>query len=166
MATGNRNFEIIAACLIAHERQLTDYARWLTANDLSAAKDLFQETACRALLNVDKYAGFGYPEAWLRTIMRNIFLNERTGAYGSLKVPAEVADLPIADPSPLPDDAVTLREIEDAIGRLGSDRDKIMMARWIQGYSYAEIADELGLRLGTVKSSIFRLVRLLRAKLK
>ena len=40
------------------------------------------------------------------------------------------------------------------------------MTRWLQGYSYAEIAEELDMKLGTVKSSIFRLKIYIRVMLK
>lgn len=167
MTTKKNSYEIITEYLIAHELQLSNYARRLTSNNTDDAKDLFQETAYRALLNIDKYKEYGYPEAWLYTIMRNIFLNEQNCAYNNQQNSStEISDFPIADTSLLPDEEYSVKEIMTAIGQFRHENDKILMTRWIQGYTYAEIAEELDMKLGTVKSTLFRLIHYLRVLLR
>ena len=53
---------------------LNSFAYNLTKN-VEDAKDLFQETAFRALTNRDKFRTGTNFKAWLFTIMKNIFIN-------------------------------------------------------------------------------------------
>ena len=166
MTTEKNNYEIITEYLIANEAQLTNYARKLAANNSTNAKDLFQETAYRALLNIDKYRGYGYPGAWLYTIMRNIYLNDQNCACNKQQIYTEIADFQIADTALMPDEEYSVREIIAAIEQFKHENDKLLMTRWIQGYTYAEIAEELDMKIGTVKSSLFRLIHYLRVLLR
>src|SRR5438876_11313324 len=60
--------------LLNNAEFLIPFAFTLT-HDQEDAKDLFQETVCRALANKDKYSIGTNIKAWLYTIMRNIFIN-------------------------------------------------------------------------------------------
>src|ERR1700755_95432 len=60
--------------LLKNSDFLKPFAITLT-RDPEVAKDLFQETVCRALANRDKYNFGTNIRAWLYTIMRNIFIN-------------------------------------------------------------------------------------------
>ena len=53
---------------------LNGFAYNLTKN-IEQAKDLYQETAYRALANKDKFRPGTNLKAWLFTIMKNIFIN-------------------------------------------------------------------------------------------
>ena len=53
---------------------LNSFAYNLTKN-MEDAKDLFQETAFRAMTNRDKFRDGTNFKAWLFTIMKNIFIN-------------------------------------------------------------------------------------------
>src|SRR6187397_1088929 len=53
---------------------LHTFAYKLTKNS-EEAKDLYQETAFRAISNVDKFIPGTNLKAWLLTIMKNIFIN-------------------------------------------------------------------------------------------
>src|SRR6188768_1184448 len=55
---------------------LHTFAYKLTKNS-EEAKDLYQETAFRAISNVDKFIPGTNLKAWLLTIMKNIFINNR-----------------------------------------------------------------------------------------
>ena len=54
---------------------LHNFAFKLTKNN-EDSKDLYQETAYRALINQDKFRVGTNMKAWLFTIMRNIFIND------------------------------------------------------------------------------------------
>ena len=54
---------------------LTPFAMTLTKNP-EVAKDLYQETLCKAFAYRDKYEPGTNIKAWLFTIMRNIFIND------------------------------------------------------------------------------------------
>ena len=53
---------------------LKSFAYNLT-KDNEEAKDLYQETAIRAIMNRDKFKAGTNLKAWLFTIMKNIFIN-------------------------------------------------------------------------------------------
>ena len=53
---------------------LNAFAYNLTKNT-EESKDLFQETAFRAMTNIDKFRPDTNLKAWLFTIMKNIFIN-------------------------------------------------------------------------------------------
>lgn len=78
----------------------------------------------------------------------------------------EPAYLFIKDLAPAPDEMYAINEISQAIASIKGDRERTMITRWLQGYSYAEIAQELNMKLGTVKSGIFRLKTYLRVLLR
>ena len=46
--------------------------------------------------------------------------------------------------------------IQQALGKLSSDHRSIIVLRDIEGFSYTEIADVLGISIGTVKSRLAR----------
>ena len=57
---------------------LNAFAYNLTKNT-EESKDLFQETAFRAMTNIDKFRPDTNLKAWLFTIMKNIFINNKWG---------------------------------------------------------------------------------------
>ena len=61
---------------------------------------------------------------------------------------------------PTPEQALQTKEQEQAIvealGKLSSDHRSIVILRDIEGFSYNEIADVLGISIGTVKSRLAR----------
>lgn len=138
-------------------------ARALTRRPDEAA-DLVQETCLRALRAEHRLdlRPFGV-RPWLLTILRNVFLNQR----GSLRRrgPALPPDdrLPAAPSSearPAPDGAFDWEQID---GRLkaavqalpGRHRD-VLLRRAVEGRSYAGIAAELDIPVGTVMSRLHR----------
>ena len=157
--------DAIGRYLVEHEQELYSFAKRLTRYNIADAKDLCQETACRALSNAALYKERGSIGSWIYTIMYHIFQNERKRC-SKLATDAELSDFPIKDLAPAPDEIYSINEIAQAIASISCERERILMTRWLQGYSYAEIAEELDMKLGTVKTSIFRLKTYMRVMLK
>ena len=63
----NNNFQQLSAVLHSFAYNLT--------KDREGAKDLYQETAIRAITNRDKFNPGTNFKAWLFTIMKNIFIS-------------------------------------------------------------------------------------------
>lgn len=139
-------------------KTLNNFALGLT-RDIEDAKDLYQETAFRALSNRDKFQPGTNFKAWLITIMKNIFINNyRRKIKGGI----------VNDNS---ENQYYLNSINNSIGNSAEsdmmmselnamvesldDSLKIPFLRYFNGFKYQEIADELNLPLGTVKSRIF-----------
>lgn len=137
---------------------LHSFAYNLTKNT-EDAKDLYQETAYRAMTNMDKFRAGTNFKAWLFTIMKNIFINnyrKRTKSNTIIDSTDNLYFLNSGDVS-ISNHAETnmlMDELTSMIEHLdGSIRVPFMMH--YQGYKYQEIADYLDLPLGTVKSRIF-----------
>lgn len=137
---------------------LNNFAYSLT-RDSEDAKDLYQETAFRALSNRDKFQPGTNFKAWLITIMKNIFINNyRRKVKGG--VINDHSDnqyyLNSLNNSVLnrADSDIMMKELNEMVDSL-DDSLKIPFVRYYHGYKYQEIADELKLPLGTVKSRIF-----------
>jgi len=128
-------------------------------NDFNDAEDLFQETAYRAFKYKDMFRDETNLKAWIMTIMRNIFIND----YRKRKKNRTLSDWTNTDylinsgkhtTGNSGEVNMAVEEIEGVISKL----DDIIGAPFkmrSMGYKYQEIADQLGLPLGTVKSRIF-----------
>lgn len=145
------------AVLIAHERSLKGYALKLTKNP-DDASDLVQETFLRAILNKDKYNDDNI-EAWLTTILRNIFINNHTklSNKNSVKGALNGEDNAIVNTYGHHETAeqhLNICDISKCVANLSEDL-LMPMKMFVCGYKYKEIADETHIPIGTVKSRIF-----------
>lgn len=130
---------------------LKPFAITLT-HDQETAKDLCQETLCKALSHRDKYNPGTNIKAWLYTIMRNIFINDYRRASRK-KVIMEEVKLSVDGYVASADKNVILKEINTAIYNLPVIF-KTACLLYLQGYKYQEIAVALNEPLGTIKSRI------------
>lgn len=140
------------------ERVLNGFAYNLTKN-IEHAKDLYQETAFRALANRDKFRPGTNFKAWLFTIMKNIFINDyrkRTKANTIIDTTDNLYYINSSSNSieNKGDSNIMMDEIQAMIKSL-DDGIRIPFLMHYQGFKYKEIALELDLPLGTVKSRIF-----------
>jgi len=137
---------------------LHSFAYNLTKNG-EDAKDLFQETAYRAMTNREKFRPGTNFKAWLFTIMKNIFINnyrKKTKANTIMDSTDNMYYLNSGsiEISNKAESNIMMKELVYMIEEL-DDSVKIPFLMHYQGYKYQEIADHLELPLGTVKSRIF-----------
>lgn len=130
----------------------------LTGNRYDA-NDLLQDTTLKALDNQDKYIDNANFKGWMLTIMRNIFINN----YRKLIRNQTIIDsfenlyhlnLLYNSNMETPEEVYTLQEINNTINTLHDDW-KIPFSMFLAGYKYWEIAEEMSLPIGTIKSRIF-----------
>ena len=140
------------------ETLLFSFACHLTKNE-DDAQDLLQETAYKAFKYRSMYKPHTNLRAWLMTIMRNTFINN----YRQKK-----RRQTLNDKTPnnyflnsggrtvqnLGESEMTLKEVTTLIASL-EDWMKVPFLMHYQGFKYEEIATELDIPLGTVKSRIF-----------
>ena len=140
------------------QSNMLNFAYMLTSNR-DDAYDLLQDTTLKALDNEDKFAESTNFKGWVFTIMRNIFINN----YRRTARAATVVDttdnlyhLNLSQDSGIetPEGSYGANEISDAINEF-ADEYRIPFSMHVAGYKYNEIAEQMNLPLGTVKSRIF-----------
>ncbi|MEP7321691.1 MAG: RNA polymerase sigma factor [Saprospiraceae bacterium] len=154
--------------LDTHRDRLMSFAFNLTKNS-DDAKDLLQETYLRALNNQDKFQEGTNIKAWLLTIMRNIFINNYRKKVKTRILFDSTDNLYFINSGPnqignqgesnLLNEELTmiLDELDESL--------RFPFIRHFEGYKYQEIAEEMKLPLGTVKSRIFFARQDLKAKI-
>lgn len=155
--------------LMGLQDNLLNFALMLTSNR-DNAYDLLQDTTLKALSNEGKYVENTNFKGWVFTIMRNIFINNYRRQVRSATVVDTTEDLyhlNLSQESGLstPEGSFAAKEISEAIKNF-TDEYRVPFSMYIAGYKYNEIADKMGLPLGTVKSRIFFARKRLQALLK
>ena len=129
----------------------------------SDVNDLMQEAFMKAFLKIGLYNpkyDFG---AWIYTIARNTFVDfsrtRKSSALNPQNLSLEI-DNTAQCSAPTPEDyiinAQQRAQIERYISMLPEDYRQLFELRFLDEYSYEEIAEKLDMKLGTVKTRIFR----------
>ena len=144
--------------LMSLQANMLNFAYMLTSNR-DDAYDLLQDTTLKALDNEDKYAEGTNLKGWVFTIMRNIFINNyrRTSRSATVVDTTDnqyLINLPAEAAHETPEGTLTANEITAAINEFSEDL-RVPFSMHVAGYKYEEIAEEMNLPLGTVKSRIF-----------
>lgn len=148
---------------------LNAFAYNLTKNT-EDARDLYQETAIRAITNRDKFRPDTNFKAWTFTIMKNIFINNYRKKIKANTIIDSTDNLYFINSggSLIENDAtrnILIKELHKMIDAL-DDSIRIPFVMHFEGYKYQEIADTFDLPLGTVKSRIFFARKALKEKIK
>ena len=145
--------------LVDLQSNMYSFALSLTS-DQHQAEDLLQDTTLKVLNNREKYQANTNFKGWVFTVMRNLFINNYHRLVRTQTIFDANADLSYMgsqqDTAGLasPDHELSLKEINQAIDALDSSL-SVPFTMYTAGYKYKEIADELNIPLGTVKSRIF-----------
>lgn len=144
--------------LVALQDNMLHFALALTTNK-DQAQDLTQESILKALTNKDKFYENTNFKGWVFTIMHNLFLNNYrkiTKSNTQIDSTENLHNLNLPQDSGFdsPDTHLSINEIHQAIEGFSADY-KVPFRMYIKGYKYEEIAQEINLPVGTVKSRIF-----------
>lgn len=143
--------------LIRLESYLKSFAMTFTRNR-EDANDLTQETMLKAMSYREHYTPQTNFKAWVFTIMRNIFINQYRRKVKSGTIFDHSADLFLlsnaAESGNPVNNHMLGKELETQLGQL-TDEYKRPFEMHHHGFKYKEIADELNIPIGTVKSRIF-----------
>ncbi len=156
-------FEMLVA---AYEKNVFNVALQMTGNR-EDAQDMTQEAFIKAYSSLSTFRGDSKFSSWLYRIVSNVCLDfkrrQSRRPSSSLTVEddeGENIQLDIADESQSPEALLERKMTREAVRaglqQLPDEQRQILLLREIQGLSYEEIGEVMGLEAGTVKSRIFR----------
>ncbi|WP_084037192.1 RNA polymerase sigma factor [Haloechinothrix halophila] len=146
-------------------------ARSLTGQ-AADAEDLVQDTLVRAFRSIEQFDG-RYPRAWLLTILRNVERNRHRKRHPEL-IGSRDHDIEQLDDGRHaregPEHEVVDRrldsEVETAFHQLPNRFREVMALVDIEGFSYGEASEALGVPVGTVMSRLHRARKRIRKHLR
>ena len=140
-------------------------------HSLESAEDLVQETLLHAFRGFGQFKQGTNLKAWLMRIMFNLFIShyrhqQRTvqtvsleGLLEELELAEENSDL-LLDEAVSPEEIVMAKVMDDevakALEQLPEPFREVVILCDIEGLSYAEVAQALGIPVGTVRSRLSR----------
>ncbi|PYS34646.1 MAG: RNA polymerase subunit sigma-24 [Acidobacteria bacterium] len=139
--------------------------------DTADASDTVQEIFLKVFRNIGGFKGEAALKTWVFKIAFSEILNrlrwwKRRYRFATMSLDEQSngngtgPGYGIASSSPTPEELLQSKEqeaaIQQALGRLSKDHRSIIVLRDIEGFSYSEIADVLGVSIGTVKSRLAR----------
>lgn len=136
-------------------------------NNSDDAAELTQDTFVKVLEHIADFRGKSSFYTWLFRIAVNETINfcRRRFKVASQSLDAELpmpADMTTSDPVCLAQQKEAIALLTEAIGRLDEDHRVVIVLRDIEQMSYSQIAETLGLEMGTVKSRLSRARAMLR----
>jgi len=135
--------------------------------DTAEASDFVQEIFIKVFRNIGRFKGEAALKTWIFRIALSEILNRlRWWKSRHRSSTVSLDDSPngqehcVPDSGPSPEEMLASKErdmaIPEALVKLSSEHRSIIVLRDIEGFSYTEIADILGISMGTVKSRLAR----------
>ena len=123
----------------------------LVTGDRHEAEDVVQEALARASVRWSRLRHYDVPEAWVRRVAINL----AAMAERSLRRRAR-ALLRLGPPPPAPELGPELIDLRDALAALPLGQRQVIVLHHLVGLPVEEVARELRLAAGTVKSRLAR----------
>ncbi len=124
---------------------------YAVTGDLADAEDAVQEAFARAVLHWSRIRGYDLPEAWVRRVAVNLARQGFRRVRRRLRLLVRLAPPP-PDPGPTVDGLV----LAAALRTLPAAQRQVLALHHAVGLSVREIADQLGVPVGTVKARLSR----------
>jgi RNA polymerase sigma-70 factor (ECF subfamily) len=145
----------------AHSGELYGFAL-RSLGDAGLAEEAVQETFVRAWRAGERFdPEIGSLRTWLFAILRNVVIDLGRARAARPRV-ADGGIEPSVEPL---DEALLSWQVEEAMRRLGDDHRRVLVETHFRGRPYAEVAEELGVPEGTVKSRVYYGLRAMRVVL-
>ena len=145
----------------AHAGELYGFAV-RSLGDSGLAEEAVQETFLRAWRAGERFdPQIGSLRTWLFAILRNVVIDLGRARAARPGV-AEGGIEPTVEPF---EEALLSWQVEEAMRRIGEQHRRILVETYYRSRPYAEVAEELGVPEGTVKSRVYYGLRALRVAL-
>lgn len=141
------------AALLAEIPRLRRYARAMIGNR-AAADDLVQDTLERAWARHALWRAGSDLRAWLFSIMHNLRVDQLRRPYAPTQsIDEEDFEVPTRATQ---NDRLEVRDLESALRQLPDGQREVLLLVALEDLAYAEVADALGIPIGTVMSRLAR----------
>lgn len=151
----------LRAAYAAHAGELYGFAA-RSLDDSGLAEEAVQETFLRAWRAGERFdPQLGSLRTWLFAILRNVVIDLSRARAARPRV-AEGGEEPAVEPF---EEALLAWQLEEAMRRIGEQHRRVLVETYYRGRPYAEVAAELGVPEGTVKSRVYYGLRALRVAL-
>jgi RNA polymerase sigma-70 factor (ECF subfamily) len=141
------------AALLAEIPRLRRYARAMLGNR-AAADDLVQDTLERAWARCALWRAGSDLRAWLFSIMHNLRVDQlRRPNMPIHSFDEDACEVPTRATQ---NDRLEVQDLESALRRLPDEQREVLLLVALEELSYAEVADTLGIPVGTVMSRLAR----------
>lgn len=153
--------------IVAFLPRLRRFAYALTGN-LADGDDLVQEACLRALDRAHQWQDGTRIDSWMFRIAQNLWIDKaratkvRNDARSTLQMDAELDDTS----QHVAEHRLALQAVNDGIAALPADQQVVIALVCVDGLSYREAADIVGVPTGTVMSRLSRARQTLRKKLR
>jgi RNA polymerase sigma-70 factor (ECF subfamily) len=132
----------------------------LVTGDLHMAEDVIQEAFARASVRWTRLRDYDLPEVWVRRVALRLAANHARQARRRA-----AALLRLGPPPLIPPASTDALAVDAALRTLPVRYRQIVVLHYLLGLSVEEVARELAIPVGTVKSGLFRARRALARKL-
>ena len=155
--------------IVGMESELRHFALKLTA-DQDSANDLVQDCMLKALDNKEKFVHAQNFKGWMYTIMRNLFINNYRRVTREMSMMDDSYSIGRQNLLEVEDGerfeyAYDLKELHKVINAVPESMRKPFLM-YVAGFKYNEIAEKMGLPIGTIKSRVFFVRKRLQKELK
>jgi RNA polymerase sigma-70 factor, ECF subfamily len=149
-----RSGDLIAFASLIRDAQadVWRFAYHLTRNR-AMADDVTQEAFLRAFRSIRAYRGQSKFSSWILRIARNCAIDAYRRTQREAPMPAEATERAVASQTGASDERL---RIEAAIRQLPLDLREPFVVIEVLGFTYLEASTVLGVKVGTVKSRMFR----------
>jgi RNA polymerase sigma-70 factor (ECF subfamily) len=142
----------------AHAGELYGFAV-RSLGDRQLAEEAVQDTFVRAWRAGHRFdPEIGSLRTWLFAILRNVVID--LGRARASR-PVATGDVPDLGHEPIEEMLVTW-QVEEALRRIGEQHRRVLLETYLRGRPYAEVAAEMGVPEGTIKSRVYYGLRALR----
>jgi RNA polymerase sigma-70 factor (ECF subfamily) len=142
----------------AHSGELYGFAV-RSLGDPGLAEEAVQETFLRAWKAGERFdPEIGSLRTWLFAILRNVVIDLGRARNSRPRV-AEGGVEPSVEPL---EQALLAWQVEEAMRRIGDDHRKVLLETHFRARPYSEVAEELGVPEGTIKSRVYYGLKALR----
>ena len=147
----------------AHSGELYGFAV-RSLGDAGLAEEAVQETFLRAWKAGERFdPEIGSLRTWLFAILRNVVIDLGRARASRPRVAGEGAGV---EPSVEPlEQALLSWQVEEALRRIGEDHRRVLLETHFRARPYSEVAEELGVPEGTIKSRVYYGLKALRVAL-